>query len=115
MKYTSKKNKSQEGQIENNSLPILFPDTAGIDIGSRSHFVAVPSGRDPNPVREFLTFTADLHAAADWLQRCQVDSVAWNPRVCTGYRSFSYSRREDSESSSSMPGMSRMCPGARQM
>jgi hypothetical protein len=33
---------------------------AGIDIGSRSHFVAVPEGIDEMPVREFSSFTGDL-------------------------------------------------------
>jgi len=33
---------------------------AGIDIGAREIFVAVPADRDENPVRVFPTFTADL-------------------------------------------------------
>ena len=40
---------------------------AGIDIGSHSHFVAVPEELDSQPVREFASFTADLNAMADWL------------------------------------------------
>ena len=40
---------------------------AGIDIGSKSHFVAVPEGTDEQPVREFQCFTADLHRLVDWL------------------------------------------------
>ena len=40
-------------------------NAAGIDIGATSHFVAVPEGRDTVSVREFATFTADLHALAD--------------------------------------------------
>jgi transposase len=57
-------------------LRITFPNAAGIDIGSASHFVAVPPDRDDEPVREFPSFTADLHAIADWLTACKVDSVA---------------------------------------
>jgi len=49
---------------------------AGIDIGSRSHFVAVPEGADPEPVREFKTFTADLHCLADWLVSRGITTVA---------------------------------------
>lgn len=75
MKHTSKKIKSQEPQNSNNSLPVLFPDTAGIDIGSKSHFVAVPSGCDPNPVREFSTFTADLLKMVNWLKECKIKHV----------------------------------------
>jgi hypothetical protein len=38
--------------------------------------VAVPPERDPQPVREFRTFTADLHRLADWLLECRVKTVA---------------------------------------
>jgi hypothetical protein len=49
---------------------------AGIDIGSTEHWVAVPPGSDQKPVRCFSTFTADLHALADWLAACKVSTVA---------------------------------------
>jgi transposase len=49
---------------------------AGIDIGSRSHFVAVPEGTDEQPVREFSTFTDDLERLAEWLISCGVTTVA---------------------------------------
>jgi transposase len=48
---------------------------AGIDIGATTHFVAVPPDRDPQPVRQFGAFTADLHRLADWLTACGVDTV----------------------------------------
>jgi hypothetical protein len=54
-------------------LPHLNLNAAGIDIGSTVHFVAVPPDRDPQPVRQFATFTADLHRLADWLTACGVD------------------------------------------
>ena len=57
-------------------LAPMHPDAAGIDIGSRSHFVAVPPDRDDRSVREFGAFTADLYALADWLTECRVTSVA---------------------------------------
>ena len=41
------------------ALTITHPNAAGIDIGSASHFVAVPPDRDDQPVREFASFTAD--------------------------------------------------------
>jgi hypothetical protein len=53
--------------------PLLEPNAAGIDIGAREIFVAVPADRDENPVRVFPTFTADL---ARWLLRCRVTTVA---------------------------------------
>ncbi len=49
---------------------------AGIDIGSRSHFVAVPEGVDDKPVRKFSTFTGDLERLVDWLIACGVTTVA---------------------------------------
>ena len=56
-------------------LPPLNLNAAGIDIGATSHFVAIPAGRDTVTVREFATFTADLHRLADWLEQCGVDTV----------------------------------------
>ena len=49
------------------ALTLTHPNAAGIDIGSASHFVAVPPDRDDEPVREFPSFTVDLNALADWL------------------------------------------------
>lgn len=55
---------------------LAHPNAAGIDIGAAGHFVAVPPDRDDEPVREFPSFTADLHRLADWLTTCGVDTVA---------------------------------------
>jgi hypothetical protein len=44
--------------------PVLEPNAAGVDVGAREMFVAVPPGRDENPVRVFATFTEDLE---QWL------------------------------------------------
>jgi transposase len=51
-------------------------NAAGIDCGSEAHYVAVPLERDPEPVRSFKTFTADLHRLADWLGACKIKTVA---------------------------------------
>jgi transposase len=56
--------------------PCLEPNAAGIDIGAREIFVAVPPDRDERPVRVFETFTEDLQAMAQWLKACEVTSVA---------------------------------------
>ena len=58
------------------AISLTHPNTAGIDIGSAAHFVAVPPDRDDEPVREFASFTTDLHRLADWLDACGVDTVA---------------------------------------
>jgi len=57
-------------------LPIIEPNAAGIDIGATETFVEVPGDRDAEPVRSFKTFTADLERLADWLQQCQIRTVA---------------------------------------
>jgi transposase len=56
--------------------PVHNPDAAGIDIGAREIFVAVPAGRDENPVQVFATFTEDLQRMVDWLLACRVTTVA---------------------------------------
>jgi Transposase len=56
--------------------PVLQPDAAGIDVGAREMFVAVPPGRDNIPVRVFATFTEDLQRLVDWLVHCRVTTVA---------------------------------------
>ncbi|MCP3728530.1 IS110 family transposase [Paraburkholderia sp. CNPSo 3272] len=56
--------------------PEVFPNAAGIDIGGSSHWVAVPKAANEEQVREFGTMTDDLHAMADWLLACGVDTVA---------------------------------------
>ena len=58
------------------AISLTHPNAAGIDIGSAAHFVAVPPDRDDEPVREFASFTTDLHRLADWLDACGVDTVA---------------------------------------
>ena len=56
--------------------PILEANAAGIDIGAREIFVAVPPDRDEQPVRVFATFTEDLEKMAQWLVSCGVTTVA---------------------------------------
>ena len=67
----------KEGQKadELEGLPPLNRNAAGIDVGSAAHYVAVPAGRDAEPVQEFCSFTADLHRMAQWLKACKVDTV----------------------------------------
>ena len=51
--------------------PVLEPHAAGIDIGAREIFVAVPPDRDAHPVRVFTTFTEDLNRLCEWLVTCR--------------------------------------------
>ena len=63
-------------QSENPGLEVVHPHAAGIDVGNGTHYVAVRPDRDPQPVRRFECFTADLHRLADWLRSCGVKTVA---------------------------------------
>lgn len=71
---------SKRQPSKKNALPKhlahLNINAAGIDIGSSSHFVAIPEGRDEQTVREFKTFTADLYELAKWLKSCGIETVA---------------------------------------
>ena len=49
---------------------VVHPHAAGIDVGGAAHVVAVPADRDPQPIRTFGVFTADLRALAAWLKQC---------------------------------------------
>jgi transposase len=73
IKKKTKKFKATDLPIE---LKHVNLDAAGIDVGSDRHLVAVPIGRDDVSVREFGAFTTDLHALADWLEKCAVTTVA---------------------------------------
>src|ERR1019366_1105024 len=57
-------------------LTIVHTNAGGIDVGNESHYVAVPSDRDPNPVREFGCWTAALNEMAEWFKSCRIDTVA---------------------------------------
>src|SRR5215469_3271512 len=56
------------------SMQIVHPNAAGIDIGSKSHWVAVD--QIAANVKEFGVYTRDHHALIDHLKSYQVDTVA---------------------------------------
>jgi transposase len=56
--------------------PVFQPHAAGIDIGAREIYIAVPPDRDTHPVRKFETFTSDLNQMAEWLVGCGITTVA---------------------------------------
>ena len=57
-------------------FPLIRPNAAGIDIGSREHFVTVPEERSTPSVRSFGCTTSELREMAAWLKSCGVDTVA---------------------------------------
>lgn len=56
------------------SLEVMNPNAAGIDIGSRSHWVAI--GQDSQDVREFGVYTEDHNELIKWLKENKVTSIA---------------------------------------
>jgi len=62
-------------KVDWKALDIVHPDAAGIDIGSREHWVAISPEKDEQPVRWFGCFTADVERMADWLQSRGVRSA----------------------------------------
>lgn len=58
-------------------MPVLRPNVAGIDIGSREHYVAGPIPADGSSnVERFDTTTRGLHEMVEWLHAQGVESVA---------------------------------------
>jgi len=77
MKHNPKREReANKERVSISTLERIQPDAAGINCGQNSHFVAVPPDRDTPPVREFRTFTNDLHRLADWLAHGGVKTVA---------------------------------------
>ena len=85
-KQNTKKSQRGQGVKDLESLPTLNQNAAGIDVGSAEHHVAVPAGRDAEPVQKFGSFTADLHRMARWLKACGVETVAMQATATTGLR-----------------------------
>jgi len=65
----ARKSKKQPRQI-------VHPRCAGIDIGSREHWVTVDPDCDDKPVRCFSTFSDDLYALAGWPKSLDVEVIA---------------------------------------
>ena len=61
---------------EVDTLTMLNPNAAGIDIGLDEMWVSVRADRDAEPVRRFGMNTPDLIAVAEWLKACGVETVA---------------------------------------
>lgn len=56
------------------SLEVVHPHAAGIDVGSKSHFVAI--GQSSEQVREFGVYAEDLSDLGKWLLSNEVKHVA---------------------------------------
>src|SRR5271157_4042237 len=65
-----------KGHRRRSKLTITNPDAAGIDVGSRVHYVAVPEDRAPVSVRSFGVYTGQLDELVHWLKDCGIKTVA---------------------------------------
>src|ERR1041385_755826 len=68
--------RKRAGQPQQETPSMFQPNAAGIDIGAREIYVAVPADRDEHSVRKCGTFTSDLQQMATWLVHCGITTVA---------------------------------------
>jgi transposase len=72
--------RNRKGKMSRKSihaLKVIRPDAAGIDLGSREHWVSGPPLADDSPnVQRFGTTTPELLRLADWLKEQGVTTVA---------------------------------------
>jgi hypothetical protein len=59
---------------ESISMEVVNPQATGVDVGSRSHWVAV--GQSEKDVCEFGVFNQDLFDMADWLKEKNIKTTA---------------------------------------
>jgi hypothetical protein len=77
MPLSDKREAVPETGVEGNGLPVIRRGAAGIDLGSKSHWVCAPTLDGlAREVREFGATTPELNCMAAWLQERQVESVA---------------------------------------
>ena len=83
------KQKAVQRNVDWKSLQVVHSDAAGIEVGGSEHWVAISPDRDPEPVRRFGCFTADLREISRWLIEKGVRSVApvYHPMPGIGWRS----------------------------
>jgi transposase len=78
-KGTPSQSQRPHKELPKPALTVVNPNAAGIDVGSTSHYVAVPPNAvpaDESAVREFGAFTADLDQLVEWVKACGVTTVA---------------------------------------
>ncbi len=83
LRHTSKQLGDDMRKNERKATPMRFheglqqlrKDAGGMDIGATEIWVDVGVGNDPEPVRRFETFTADLNRMTEWLMDCGIKTV----------------------------------------
>lgn len=56
------------------SMEIVNPNACGIDVGSRSHWVAI--GQEDKHIKEYGVFNEDLFELSEWLKQNKVNTIA---------------------------------------
>lgn len=69
-------NNKQSKKSKTKFLKMTNSNAAGIDVGSKVHYVCVPEDRDTNCVRKFECFTEDLNKMVKWLRECEITTIA---------------------------------------
>jgi len=75
------------------SLEVVNPNSAGIDVGSRSHWVSV--GQDAQDVKEFGVYTQDHIEMCQWLRKHNVKTIAMESTGTYWQNLFSFLAAED--------------------
>ena len=71
------KRRRQSSPKAGEGMQVIRPQVAGVDVGSREHWVSGPPHADGSPhVRAFGTTTPELEGSVDWLVDLGVESVA---------------------------------------
>ena len=66
-----------QGEIRSTEgLPVVNPHAASADIGAQQIYICLPGPAQTQIVRSFGTYTADLHAIADWLVEHGIQTIA---------------------------------------
>lgn len=77
MAHRKKNTKPKNSKHLVRSLEPIQPNAAGIDLGSREHWVAAPPHEDNSPnVERFGTTTPELFKLAAWLKEQEIETVA---------------------------------------
>jgi transposase len=75
-KASGRRSPKGKGHRRGADLTVKNPDAAGIDVGARVHYVAVPEERAQPSIRSFGAYTAQLEALVQWLKACGIKTVA---------------------------------------
>lgn len=70
------KRRRRKARLSQEKMAPVHHRAAGIDVGATEHWVCVPTECAEQSVRCFGAYSCDLRAIADWLEACQIATVA---------------------------------------